>query len=167
MDAATGTDAEILQALDDLRDHPAGEEGFQQAVDALRKKLVGTADEREAIKVPIDDQQWLPRPTDADLREHFPELAKHLMVRSGLLSFAGVMTQAEAKTLFGHFTPVAADLGLATAPDQRACEELFGDAFNSGLDGARIEVRTRRGSARMISREVEAMIDRGAPAPAS
>jgi hypothetical protein len=151
------TDDEALQGLDDLHALNSGEQGFQDAIDALRRKLVGDVSEREAVTVLINDPQWFPRPNDDDLKTHFPELAKHLMVRAGIMTFTGVMTQAESEMLFEQ---AKSDLPLATSPDQRACEELFADAFNSGLDGARIEVRTRLGSAHMRSREVEAIIRR-------
>ena len=152
-----GADDDVLEALDDLHALNSGEQGFRDAIDALRRKLVGVVSEREVVEVLIDDPQWFPRPTNDDLKTHFPELAKHLMVRAGIMSFTGVMTQPEAKILFEQ---AKSDLPLATTPDQRAVEELFADAFNSGLDGARIEVRTRLGSARMRSREVEAIVRR-------
>ena len=115
--AKTGAKAEFAKAIDDL--------------------ISLTSDETKVpVTIPILESFWKPRPTQETLPA---SLQGVLLVGSGVIQFAGMMTLDEGKTLQG--------LTALSAPDKAAVGRLFDKSLNSGLGGGTLQIRARRGGA--------------------
>ncbi|MEL4897672.1 hypothetical protein [Crocosphaera sp. Alani8] len=66
-------------------------------------------------------------------------LQNHLLIGNALIRYHGIMTIEEGESILREY-PLPSD--------RRAIQRLYGQTFNSGLQGRKLEIRTRRGSAK-------------------
>lgn len=108
---------------------------FRKAIGDLLDALKGPKEVLTSVAVIIREADWRRRPAGESLPDEL--LKRRLLVGNGRLRFYGWMTRAEGVAL-------AKDKGR---PDESAVGRLFEDSMTRGMDGGRLMVTARRGSA--------------------
>jgi hypothetical protein len=125
--------------LKKLHDRVGNQADFTAAVAALQSFA-----EKPVAKVPVREADWHARPTPDDL----PAVLKpRLLIGVGRLAFDGIMTRDEANALL--------TIPGLTQPDKAAVGRLFDSSLNTGLGGASLQVRVRRGSAAPVASPIQ------------
>jgi hypothetical protein len=113
------------------------DQNFRDAVKALRDLLAHP--EKQPLSVDVVEPGWQPRPSQADLVAKLGPLADKVQIGIGQVLFRGLMLRDEAEALRAR---------AENNVDRAAVAALYHDALNGGIEGATLQIRAYRGSAK-------------------
>jgi len=138
---AQQTERELIRKITSSLGNPPRDSEFTAAITDLIREL-----QEQEIEQPY---QLPSRPTDDDLanNELRPELQDKFLIGRFVIRYHGLMTVAEAKQI--QDVP-----NFASIPNQDAIARLYRTSFERGMQGKKLEIQARRGSAIPVSADL-------------